>query len=129
MAGAAVRLSATRPDERLKIMKNANVLEVRDLTPAPIDRGDPVDIKDRIEALLLRYPEIDAAEEGEILLFLKKGSHLDVGLLCARDEVKPKVEAFRQAHAKSFALGLKDVLLFLAVAIAPILGMAWYFTR
>jgi hypothetical protein len=109
-------------------MKNARVLEVRDLTPAPID-GDGPDIKDRIEALLLRYPEIDQAEEEEILRFLKKGSHLDVGLLCARDRVKPKVEAFRRAHAKRFALGLKDVLLFLAIAAAPILGMAWYFTR
>ncbi len=107
-------------------MKKANVLVVRDLTPAPIDDAD---IKDRIEALLLRYPEIGAAEEEEILLFLKKGSHLDVGLLCARDRVKPKVEAFRRAHAKSFAVGLKDILLFLAIAAAPILGMAWYFAR
>lgn len=110
-------------------MKNARVLEVREITPAPIDSPDQPDIKDRIEALLLRYPGIDPAEEEEILLFLRKGSHLDVGLLCARDRVKPKIEAFRRAHAKSFGVGLKDVLLFLLIAATPILGMAWYFSR
>jgi hypothetical protein len=81
---------------------------------------------DRIEQLLRRYPDIGTVEVEEIVHFLKKGSHLEVGLLSARDGIRPRLEAFRRDQRKHFALGIKDYVLFLTATVAPLAAICWY---
>ncbi|HEU0134341.1 MAG TPA: hypothetical protein VFR28_05920 [Allosphingosinicella sp.] len=81
----------------------------------------------RIEALLKRYPDIDAGETGEILHFLKKGPPLEAALLTTNDRLRPKLDSFREDHRADFSLGLKH---YLAVAIivaglVVLLGLLW----
>lgn len=71
----------------------------------------------RVEDLLKKYPHVDAAEDAEILRFLKKGPPLDVGLMTTNEEVRDKLDAFRSEHASHFRLGLREYLL-VAVLLA-----------
>lgn len=80
----------------------------------------------RCEQLLLRYPDIDADETDEIVQFLKKGSHLEIGLLGARDGVRPQLEAFKRDHRKRFALGPREYALFLLMTLTPLAAICWY---
>ena len=76
--------------------------------------------RDRVEALLRRYPETSAAETAEIIHFLKKGPLFDVGLVTGNDELKPTVERIRREHRAEFSLGLREYAIVAAIVIALI---------
>jgi hypothetical protein len=60
---------------------------------------------DRMEALLRRYPAIDAAEQEELLRFMQKGRIMDKGVLSSRDGMGEKLRAFEAEHASALGLG------------------------
>ncbi len=79
---------------------------------------------ERIESLLARYPGLTDPEIHEVLMFLKKGPALDIGLLSGLDAVKPQLERFRAEHARDLSIGLRElaivgiVMLFLFAVVA-----------
>ena len=89
-----------------------------DLSPSAQRRFVGVGQRDRIEELLSKYPNIDAAETAEILHFIKKGHPLDVGLMTTVDSLKKPLEAFRRDHASHFKLGLKEYVTVAVILIA-----------
>ena len=103
-------------------MKTANVLEVRDArTPPNLDPAytDPAR-RARAEELLQRYPATTREETGEIVEFLARGMHLDVGLVTARQEFKEKAAAIRSAHPEAFRLGTLKTILFVLIVLTPL---------
>ena len=89
-------------------------------------RAMPVDRPriDRIEALLARYPGLTDPEIHEVLLFLRKGQVLEIGLLTSNETVKPQLDRFRADHARDLSIGKRElavagiVLLILLAAVA-----------
>lgn len=81
----------------------------------------------RAETLLVTYPAVDAAETAEILRFLKKGPPLEVALMTADDQLKPKLSQLREDHAKEFSPGLKDYLTVavILIAVIAVLALLW----
>lgn len=77
-----------------------------------------------VAKLLSRYPDVSNTEREEILTFMKKGRHLDVGLLTANDNLRPQFDAFMVDHKRHFRLGVFDVLRVLAL-IAATLIVGW----
>ena len=110
-------------------MKTANVIEVRDLGPlTPLDQSDldcdPARIE-RMADLLRRYPEIGEAEKAEILLFLKEGRQIEIGLVSTREGIASRLMKFRQDHRAHFRLSPLQILGFVAVIVGPLVGLAW----
>jgi hypothetical protein len=108
-------------------MKQANVVSVRDLSPAdsaPARFGD-YQKRQHIEALLRRYPGTSEAETKEIITFLATGNHLDVGLVSGSDEFRQKVARFRSEHRGHFRLKVYEAALFLLLVGGPVGAMAW----
>lgn len=68
--------------------------------------------------LLCRYPHVSDAEAKLILTFLRKGRHLDVGMLTADAELKPQLDRFMDDHKKHFRVGFGEG----TVVVAAILG-------
>jgi hypothetical protein len=103
-------------------MKTANVLEVRDaratllLDPAYTDPAK----RARAEELLQRYPATTKDETGEIVDFLARGMHLDIGLVTAKQEFKEKAAAIRSAHPEAFRLGILRAILFVLIVLTPL---------
>ena len=54
--------------------------------------------------LLARYPSVSGEEERQILTFLRRGRHLDVGLLTSNERLRPKLDAFVEDHKAYFKL-------------------------
>lgn len=111
-------------------MKHANVVEVRDVRAS----NDNVHLGNRqvrqdIEALLRRYPNIGEGDTAKIRNFLTSGSHMDVGLVAGNDELKEKVAAFRKAHCRDFRLRLHETAVFLLVTCGPIGALFWHYLR
>lgn len=82
----------------------------------------------QIEQLLVRYPDIAAPERGEILHYLRKGPGLDTGLLTGIEEIKPKLDRFREDHRDQLGLGIREyaaVAVFLAV-LAGLVILLWH---
>lgn len=52
--------------------------------------------------LLSRYPRVSDQEAREIAIFLRKGRHLDVGMLTSNDRLRPKLDAFIEDHKTHF---------------------------
>jgi hypothetical protein len=63
-------------------------------------RLEPHEVAD----LLSRYPGVSGAEEQQILTFLRRGRHIDVGLLTSNDRLRPKLDAFFKDHKAHFRL-------------------------
>ena len=80
--------------------------------------------RDRVEALLRKYPETSSAETAEIIQFLRKGPLFDVGLVTGNDELKPTVERIRREHRSEFSLGIREYALVAAIVIALIVVSA-----
>lgn len=79
---------------------------------------DPAE-RERIAKLLQRYPKIGEDEVTEVISFLRKGPHLDVGMLTGDERLKPKLDAFMADHRRHFTLRAGEV----AAVVAGIIGM------
>jgi len=81
--------------------------------------------RDQAADLLYRYPHVSDEEAKLILTFLRKGRHLDVGILTADDELRPKLDSFMADHAKHFRVGFFEGSAVVA-AIAGLLMLFWF---
>lgn len=77
--------------------------------------------RDRIAALLSRYPDVSDRDRAEILEFMKEGRHLDIGMLTANDNLRPQLDAFMDDHKRHFRVGAAEVIRLLAVLAAAAL--------
>jgi hypothetical protein len=66
----------------------------------------------RAEDIFRRYPDISAEEAKEAVAFLKKGRHLDIGLVTGIAEIKPNIEAFEEEHRRALGVGWGEYLIF-----------------
>jgi len=56
----------------------------------------------RVADLVSRYPGVTQDEAQEIVTFMRKGRHLDIGLLTADDAIRPNLDAFMEDHKADF---------------------------
>jgi hypothetical protein len=80
--------------------------------------------REQVADLLCRYPHVSDGEAKAILTFLRKGQHLDVGILTGDERLKPHLDSFVADHAKHFRLGFGEGSAVVA-AIAAFLGICW----
>jgi hypothetical protein len=66
--------------------------------------------RERIAKLLSHYPEVNDGDTAQIISFLKKGPHLDVGMLTGDESLKPKLQAFMSEHKQHFRLKISEVI-------------------
>jgi hypothetical protein len=90
----------------------------------PADSSAPKLTRDQAADLLQRYPHVSDAEVKLILTFLRKGRHLDVGMITGDDALKPQLDRFMADHAKHFRLGFFEGTRVVA-AMAAFLGLCW----
>jgi len=57
---------------------------------------------ERVADLVSRYPGVTDDEAQEIVRFMRTGRHLEVGLLTANDNIRPKLDAFMHDHKAEF---------------------------
>jgi len=74
--------------------------------------------------LLYRYPNVSEAEAKLIIVFLRKGRHLDVGMLIADERLKLYLDRFMGDHARHFRIGLGEAAAVIAM-IAGFLVICW----
>lgn len=74
--------------------------------------------------LLSRYPSVSGEEKRQILTFLRRGRHLDVGLLTSNERLAPKLEAFFEDHKAHFKLKWVEVAAAVG-GIAALLAILW----
>ena len=79
----------------------------------------------RAEDIFRRYPDISAEEAHEAVTFLKKGRHLDIGLVTGNTDLKPNIDAFRDAHARALGLGLVEIVAFTAFFGVMLTLLVW----
>jgi hypothetical protein len=80
--------------------------------------------REEIAALLVRYPRVSDSEAKRILTFLRKGPHLDVGILTADEKLKPMLDSFMHDHKKHFQLGFGETTAVIS-AIIGFLLVCW----
>jgi hypothetical protein len=80
--------------------------------------------REDIADLLYRYPRVSDAEAKRIVTFLRKGRHLDVGMLAGDDALKPQLDLFMADHAKHFRLSFAEAA-GVTAAIAGFLALCW----
>lgn len=83
--------------------------------------------RDDVAELLSRYPRVSGEEAEQILAFLRKGRHLDVGLLTANDLLRPKLDAFMGDHKSHFAVKWTECAAVIAgiITFLVFLWLAW----
>jgi hypothetical protein len=86
--------------------------------------SDPRSSRDRVANLVRRYPRVTRDEAKEIVRFMRKGRHLDVGLLTADDTIRPQLDAFMKDHRSRFALKWSEATVLFS-GIAALFGMLW----
>jgi hypothetical protein len=74
--------------------------------------------------LLQRYPSVSDRETKAILTFLRKGRHLDVGMLTADEKLMPQLDSFMAEHGKALRVGFGEGAAVIA-AIAGFLALCW----
>lgn len=80
--------------------------------------------REQVAELLYRYPHVSDVEAKWIITYLRKGRHLDVGMLTADERLKPQLDSFMADHAKHFRVGLGEGAAVVA-AIAGFLAACW----
>lgn len=75
--------------------------------------------------LLERYPHVSDSEAKRILTFLRKGRHLDVGMLAGDESMKPHIDRFTADHAKHLRVSPGEVTGLLA-GILALLAICWF---
>jgi hypothetical protein len=81
------------------------------------DIGAPRLTREQAADLLCRYPNVSDAEAKLILTFLRKGRHLDVGMLTADTGLKPQLDRFMDDHSKQFRVGFGEGTLVVAAIV------------
>ena len=83
--------------------------------------------RERVARLLSGYPGISETDVQEIVEFLRTGRHLDIGLLTADDELRPKLDAFMDEHGKRVALTFGEItaVAMLIAAFLFVCGLLW----
>jgi len=74
----------------------------------------------RTEELLRCYPDISEDETAEIVSFLARGMHLDVGIVTANEQFKEKIATLRSEHAEAFRVKPLEGMIFLIVILTPL---------
>lgn len=93
-------------------------------------RTTPIEVRairasrERVARLLSRYPGISEHDVDEIVEFLRTGRHLDIGLLTADDELRPKLDDFVKNHRSRLGLTFGE-LGAVAMLIAAFLVVCW----
>lgn len=87
-----------------------------------VPRGTPTAPLDEIEALLRRYPNVDAGETARILDFLTNAPIALRGSLSARSGMAGKMEQVRRDHAKVFRPSITNYLVFGLLILAIIVS-------
>ena len=89
------------------------------------DRGQAAILsREAASDLLERYPRVSADEAKLLVHFLRKGRHLDVGILTGDEKLKPHLDMFMADHARHFRVGVGETSAAVA-AIAAFLAMCW----
>ncbi len=110
-------------------MKSAKVVSVQDVRAKEICDPWLTDRAQRAaaEELLRTYPETTDEETAEILTFLTKGRHFDVGMVAGNEEFREKIEAIREAHKQHFRLRPAQLAGSILLMIALFGAFIWYF--
>lgn len=74
--------------------------------------------------LLIRYPRVSDDEAKLILAFLRKGRHLDVGMVMGDERLGPYVDRFTADHARHFRIGFVEGAA-VVLGIAAFLFICW----
>lgn len=82
--------------------------------------------RERVAALLGRYPDVSKDENRAILEFMKNGRHLDIGLLTSNESLRPKLDAFMKDHKRHFRVSFGEAAAIVSM-IAAFLLAAWLF--
>jgi hypothetical protein len=80
--------------------------------------------REEVADLLVRYPQVSDAEAKLILAFLRKGRHLDVGMVTGDERLKPHVDRFTADHASHFRVSIFEGTALIA-AMAGFLAACW----
>jgi len=80
--------------------------------------------REQAKDLLQRYPSVSESESRQILAFLRKGRHLDVGLVTADEALKPQLDHFMADHANHFRVSFGETSAVVA-AIGAFLVACW----
>ena len=88
------------------------------------DTRSPILTREQASDLLVRYPRVSEDEAKLILTFLRKGRHLDVGMLTADDSLKRQLDSFTADHAKQLRVSVGEASAVVA-AIAGFLALCW----
>jgi hypothetical protein len=80
--------------------------------------------RQQVADLLHRYPRVSDTEARLILTFLRKGRHLDVGMLTADDRLNPHLDSFMADHAKYFRISVGEAAMVIAM-IVGFLTVCW----
>ena len=83
--------------------------------------------RDRVEALLARYPGLTDPEIHEILLFLRKGKALEIGFLTSNEALKPQLDRFRADQARDLSIGKRELAIvgLAMLVILAAVAMLW----
>jgi hypothetical protein len=86
-----------------------------------IEAGSWPITRERVAALLGRYPDVSKDENRAILDFMKAGRHLDIGLLTSNESLRPKLDAFMEDHKKHFRVSFGEAAAVIAMIAAFVL--------
>lgn len=80
--------------------------------------------REEVADLLCRYPHVSDGEAKLILRFLRKGRHLDVGILTGDEMLKPQLDRFMTDHKKQLGVGFFEGSA-VVTAIVGFLAICW----
>lgn len=82
--------------------------------------------RERVAALLRRYPDVSKDENREIVEFMKNGRHLDISLLTSNQSLRPKLDAFIEDHRKHFRASFGEAASIVAIVAAFLLAASLF---
>ena len=85
---------------------------------------DPARV-DRMAELFRQYPEIDDTAKAELLLFLRRGRQIEIGMVSAREGMAERMSRFRHDHGEHFRLRPYQVIGFILLIVGPLTALAW----
>jgi hypothetical protein len=85
--------------------------------------GTPLPSRERVAELLVRYPEVSPKDRREIVAFMRRGRHLDIGLLTSNPRLRPQLDRFMKDHERDFRIGVVDVVRLAAVLAASVVAL------
>lgn len=83
----------------------------------------PLPSRERVAELLGRYPEVSPKDRREIVAFMRKGRHLDIGLLTSNIKLRPQLDRFMRDHKRDFQIGVLDIVRLTAVLAASVVAL------